>query len=334
MPARTRKDLEQSLKKGQIEPFYYLYGAETYLRDQAGRSITEAALQGTLLREFNDSSFNLFSDDVRDAIAAAEQLPMMSERRVVRLRNFARLREEDQEFLVAYLERPVETSVLIFVGDDIDKRKKLGKKLMAGAAFEFPPLRTNELPLWIKSHLKTVNAEIEPQAISRLVEVVASDLLTLTNELNKLAAAALPSGRITVDLVDQLVSRSREHMNWDLTDAIVSRNRRAALKTLREFLDDGVEPVLLTGVIAGTFRRMALAKELLSSGASPGEIFSEVRVPSFKQGAYLSMLKRIDSATMARTIQRIAQTDLSIKTSKATPRMQMEMLVCELMISK
>ena len=85
MPSRTRKELEQSLKKGQIEPVYFLYGAEAYLRDQALREIAEAALRGTLLREFNDSSFNLFSNDVRDAIAAAEQLPMMSDRRVVRL---------------------------------------------------------------------------------------------------------------------------------------------------------------------------------------------------------------------------------------------------------
>ena len=333
MPSRNRKDLDQALKKGQIEPFYFLYGPETYLRNHAVRGIADAALQGTLLREFNDSSYNLLSDDVRDAIAAAEQLPMMSQRRVVRLRNFAKLREKDEEILLAYLERPVETSVVIFVGDDIDKRKKLGKKLMAGAgAFEFHALKGAELPNWIKSHLRSIGAEIEPQAISRLIEVGAGDLSTLTNELNKLATAALPSSRITSELVDQLVIRSREHMNWDLTDNIVSRNRRAALKVLRDFLDDGVEPVLLTGVIAGTFRRMAMAKALHARGASPGEIFSEVRVPSFKQGAYLSMLNRIDSATMSRILQRIAETDVGIKTSQATPRMQMEILVCELMI--
>jgi len=349
MPARTRKDLEQSLKKGQIEPVYFLYGPESHLRDQAVREITEAALRETLLREFNDSSFNLFSDDVRDAIAAAEQLPMMSERRVVCLRNFGRLRESDEdenvsqpnkrksqmpsEILLAYLERPVETSVVIFVGDDIDKRKKLGKKLLSGAgAFEFQPLKPNELPSWIKTHLRTINADIEPRAMSQLIELSASNLSALTQELNKLATAALPSGRITAELVDQLVTRSREHMNWDLTDNIVSRNRRAALKVLRDFLDDGVEPVLLTGVIAGTFRRMALAKALQASGATSSQIFSEVRVPPFKQRDYLAMLSRIDSADMARMIQRIAETDLAIKTSKATPRMQMEMLVCELMI--
>jgi DNA polymerase III subunit delta len=329
---RTRKDLEQSLKKGQIEPVYFLHGPETYLRDRAIKLITETALEGTLLREFNDSSYNLFTNDVRDAIATAEQLPMMSERRVVRLRNFARLREADEEMLLAYVERPVPSSVVIFVGDDLDKRKKLGRRLMSDAAYEFQPLKSNELPAWIRTHLDTLNAEIEPKAVNDLVNMVASDLLTLTNELNKLAAAALPSGRITADLVDKLVSRTREHMNWDLTDNILSRNRKAALKVLREFLDDGVEPVLLTGVIAGTFRRLAMAKALLDQGAPPRDIFSEVRVPQFKQSAYLSMLKKIDSAAMARMMGRIAETDLAIKTSKATPRMQVEMLVCELML--
>ena len=77
---------------------------------------------------------------------------------------------------------------------------------------------------------------------------------------------------------------------------------------------------------------MALAREMQVRGASPNEIFSEVRVPPFKQRAYISMLQQIDSRRMSEMIQRIAATDLAIKTSKATPRMQMEMLVCELMI--
>ena len=331
MPVRSPKDLSQSLKNGTIAPVYFLFGPEACLRDRAARAIADEALRGTLLREFNESSFNLLTDDVRSAMAIAEQLPMMSDRRVVLIRNFSRVREADEEVLLNYLNRPVETSVLVFVTDDIDKRKKLAKSLMAGAAFEFQPLRTNELQSWLRSRLKKLEVDIEPQAQQRILEMVTSDLHTLTNELDKLAAAALPSGRITLELVDQLISRSREHMNWELSDHLVAGNRRAALKTLRDLLDDGVEPVLLIGLIAGTYRRMAMARELLSRGASPAEIFREVRMPPFKQTAYLSMLRGSDSKALARKIQRVAEADLAIKTSKATPRMQVEMLVCELM---
>jgi DNA polymerase-3 subunit delta len=343
--ASTRKDLDQSLKNGQIEPVYFLYGEETYLRDRAARQIAEAALTGTLLREFNDSSFDLVTDDIRDAIAAAEQLPLMSDRRVVVVKNLNRLEgrkkfDDDEEgvdspaaqILMDYLARPVPTSVVIFTSSDIDKRRKYAKMLLGTAAYEFKPLQQKELPSWIRDYLRKLNTEIDPAALTLLNEALAADLTTVRNELNKLAAAALPSRRITSELVERLSRRSREHMNWDLTDGIVSRNRRQALRVVRNLLDDGVEPVLLTAVIAGTFRRMGLAKELLVRGASSGEIFSEVRVPPFKQRDYLAMLNRIDSHKVSQMIQRIAETDLAIKTSKATPRMQMEMLVCELMI--
>jgi DNA polymerase III subunit delta len=331
MAVRAPKDLTQSLKQGTIEPIYFLFGPEAFLRDEAAQALTEAALKNTLLREFNESAFNLLTDDVRSAVAVAEQLPMMSDRRVVRIRNFNKLKEADEEMLLKYLERPLESSVVIFTADDFDKRKKLAKLLMATAAFEFQPLKSSELQTWIKSYLKKLKIEIEPRAGFRILEMVRSDLHTLTNELNKLAAASLPTGRITLDLVDQLISRSREHLNWELSDHIVSGDRAAAIKILRNLMDDGVEPVLLIGLIAGTFRRMAMAKALMSQGAAPSRIFSEVRMPPFKQGAYLSMLNRIESSAIAGRIRRIAETDLAIKTSKATPRMQVEMLVCELM---
>jgi DNA polymerase-3 subunit delta len=331
MPVRTPKDLTQSLKQGKIAPVYFLFGPEAFLRDEAARAIADEALRNTLLREFNESSFNFLTDDVRSAVAVAEQLPMMSDRRVIRVRNFGKLREADEDVLLHYLERPVESSVVIFAADDLDKRKRLAKLLMADAAFEFQPLKSPELQTWIKAHLKKLKVEIEPRAGHLIMEMVRSDLNTLTNELNKLASASLPSARITIELVEALISRSREHLNWELSDNLVAGNRRAALKTVGDLLDDGVEPVMLVGLIAGTYRRMALAKALLAQGAKPAEIFSEVRMPPFKQGAYLSMLNQIESGTMALRMRRIAEADLGIKTSKATPRMQVEMLVCELM---
>src|SRR6266516_6448794 len=139
MPVLSLRDLAQSLKKGQIEPVYFLFGPETYLRDAAARLIADEAMRGTLLREFNDSTFNLTSDDARDAIAAAEQLPMMSQRRVVRIKNLGKLKEAGEEVLLNYVNRPVDTSVVIFITEEIDKRKKLAKVLMAGAAFELQP---------------------------------------------------------------------------------------------------------------------------------------------------------------------------------------------------
>lgn len=330
MPVRSRKDLLQSLKQGKIEPVYFLLGPESYLRDQAARAIADEALRETLLREFNDSTFSLKTGDARAAIAAAEQLPMMSPRRVVQIRDFSKLNEASEEILLAYINRPVETSVLIFNTDDIDKRKKFTKKLMSGAAFEFAPLNNAELSAWARAHLAELKADAAPAVLSRIVELVGSNVRSLANELNKLATAALPSANITLDLVEELVGRSRELMNWELTDQMLSRNRARAVKTLQHLLDDGAPPVMLIGLIASTYRRMALAHALLSKGAPPKEIFRQVPMPPFKQSSYLQMLNRVDGRKLARQMVRIAEADLGIKTSKATPRMQVELLVTEL----
>jgi DNA polymerase III subunit delta len=330
MPVRSRKELLQSLKQGKIEPVYFLLGPESYLRDQAVRAIADEALRETLLREFNDSTFSLKSGDARAAIAAAEQLPMMSPRRVVTIRDFSKLNEAAEEILLAYINRPVETSVVIFNTDDIDKRKKFTKKLMSGAAFEFASLNNAELSAWARTHLAELKADAAPAVVSRIVELVGSNVRSLANELNKLAAAALPSINITVDLVEELVGRSRELMNWELTDHMLSRNRSRAVKTLQHLLDDGAPPVMLIGLIASTYRRMALAHALFSKGAPPKEIFRQVPMPPFKQSSYLQMLNRVDGRKLAQQMVRIAEADLGIKTSKATPRMQVELLVTEL----
>lgn len=343
MPVRTRKELLQFLKKGQIEPVYFLFGREGYLRDQAAQTIAEEALRDTLLREFNDATFDLTTDKISAAISAAEQLPMMSSRRVVRVTNLDKLEgrrkvEEDEDainpsaqILLDYLSRPVETSVVIFLSDDIDKRKKFAKKLMSGAAFEFAPLTNAELTAWAKSHLAELKTEAAQPVISRIVELVGPNVRMLANELNKLAAAALPSSIVTLDLVEELVGRSRELMNWQLTDQMLARNRAGALRTLQHLLDDGAPPVMLIGLIASSYRRIALAHSLLAKGAAPKEIFREVPMSPFRQSGYLQMLNRIDGRRLAQQIVRIAEADLGIKTSKATPRMQVELLVTELL---
>ncbi len=93
MKTLTRVDLERSLRQT-INPLYLLVGSESYLRGAAADEIANAALSDTLLREFNESGFSLLTDDVRSAVAAAEQLPMMSSRRVVRIRDFDLVNEK------------------------------------------------------------------------------------------------------------------------------------------------------------------------------------------------------------------------------------------------
>src|SRR5687768_570548 len=239
MSTLSRIELDRSLKAGQLQPLYLLVGCEGFLRDVAARSITDAALSGTLLREFNESSFSLLSDSPLSAIAAAEQLPMMSERRVVRVRDFAKLRDTDEEVMIRYLQRPVDSTVMIFVADDLDKRKKLTKSLLATCTMvEFPAVKDGEAKAWARTRLKELKTTADERVLTEIVRLVGTNLQTLYSELDKLAAAAINTHQITMELVDELIDRSRELSNFDLGDQLVAGDRKRALETLHRLLED------------------------------------------------------------------------------------------------
>ncbi len=330
MTTLSRAELDRSLGAGRLQPLYLLVGCEGYLRDAAARAVTDAALSGTLLREFNESSFSLLTDSPMAAIAAAEQLPMMSERRVVRIKDFAKLRDADEETIIRYLQRPADSTVVIFVAEDLDKRKKLTKALLSNCAVvDFPACKDAEAKAWARTRLKELKTTADDRVLSEIVRLVGTNLQTLSSELEKLAAAALETHQITIELVDELIDRSRELSNFDLGDQLVAGDRKRALETLHRLLKDGVPPVMLLGLIAGNYHRLALAKELLKRGARD-EVYRLVYGPPAKRDAFMNTLKRSGAGKIARGIQLIAAADLAIKTSQATPRLQLEMLVCEL----
>lgn len=329
MKTLTRTELERSLRE-RVEPLYLLLGPERYLRSASAQAIANIALGDTMIREFNEASFSLLTDSVQSAIAAAEQLPMMSERRVIRIRDFARLRDADEDVLIRYLGNPSPSTVMIFTADDLDKRKKSTKALLDFCrVVDFSPLKDSEAKAWARSYLKSLKSAADEAVVSEIINLVGTDVQTLANELDKLASAALDTDHITMELVDELIGRTRELSNFELGDHLMANNRKRALETLHRLLDDGAEPVMLVGLIAGNYHRLALGKHLLTKGGRD-EVFRNISMPPFKRDSYISTLQRSDAKKIARGIQLTAAADLAIKTSQATPRLQLEMLVCEL----
>ncbi|HSU26684.1 MAG TPA: hypothetical protein VLI65_11920, partial [Pyrinomonadaceae bacterium] len=155
-----RNDLRNQLKRREIAPVYILFGAETYLRDLAAKTIADLVFGKEGFRDFNESEFSLTVDGgLRSALAAAEQLPMMAERRVVRVVDVRvsataakdTLKEEDEAFLAAYVERPAESAVVIFVADELNGVRRIGKLLREKAvAVEFEKLSDGELAAWAR----------------------------------------------------------------------------------------------------------------------------------------------------------------------------------------
>lgn len=341
-----REDLRAQLKRGELSLVYVLFGAETYLRDLAARTIADRAFSEGDARDFNEASFTLSkAGELADVLTAAYQMPMMSSRRVIRVGNVRVTQsgrgdtikeDEDENALRSYLEDPAKDTVVIFLADELNGVRRMGKLLREKAyAVDFEPMADAELANWAAERVREAGCEIEKNALDLLVKRAGPDVRRVTNEAAKLATAAMPEALITAELVEDLVPFTRELDNFEFGKHLVAGDRRAALRVLRKIMDDGAEPVMILGLIAYNVRRLLMAKEMMQSSADRRDVANVLKLRYSDQEAFLAAARRADGEKLRMAIRRIADADVALKTSiggggDAGGRMLLEMLVCEL----
>jgi len=331
---RTYEDLRREIEDGRIEPLYLFVGEEQYLQERALRLLHNTVDEA--LRMFNVSVYSIGSDNGTGSkttaamvIDAANQMPMMSARRIVVVRDFEKIKEDEQETVFAYLDHPAPLTTMVFQAVSPDKRRKLTSALTKTCTVvTFDVLDESRAGRWAEDRLKRSGCAIEPAALRLLIGLVGTRLNRLVNELDKLAAYA-DGGAITSGAVQELVPRAREHTSWELWDAINGRDRKRALKLMERLLDDS-DALPILGSLASLYRRLLTGKELIDRGASPQEITKATGQWSQSFFAKLRGTSRID---LVHGLRRIAEVDNAIKNSEATPRVQMEYLVAELTLA-
>ncbi|MGH9938673.1 MAG: DNA polymerase III subunit delta, partial [Blastocatellia bacterium] len=263
---KSQSEFHRKLQGGQIAPLYLFEGPEKYLRDRALKKLLETAVDESV-RDFNFSRISVAQGNLDDALALARQFPMISARRMVVVTGFEAINDDKQlDALKDYLRAPADTTALVFVSDALDNRRNIATMLRKTCeVVNFDPMDERDAaPQWICDYVARAGAFIEPQAAAYLVGMVGVDLMRLSNELDKLINYVGEKGRIGKPEIDELVLNSREHSNFELTDAILDGDRRRALSLLDRIYANASErpetlSLLILGAIASNYRKMLAA---------------------------------------------------------------------------
>lgn len=329
----TFEEFRRSIKDGRIEPLYLFVGDEQYLQERAVRLLFNTLDETG--RMFNTSIFSIGEQAASGKVSAwaaietANQMPMMAARRIIVIRDFDKISEGENELVLEYLKRPSSASTVVFQAVSLDQRRKLTSALMKTCAVvAFERLTEQQATRWAEEFLKRRGCRIEPGALGHLLGLVGTRLTRLSTELEKLATYA-GGGFINNTAVEELVPRAREHTSWELWDAIIDRNRSRALKLMERLLDDG-EPIMILGALAGLYRRMLVAKELMLKQARTDEVNKATGRYGRNAEVFNARVLRSSREEIAHGLRRIAEVDNAIKNSEATPRLQMQFLIAEL----
>lgn len=334
---KVQAEFYKRLQQGRIAPLYLFEGTERYLRDQALKALTEAAVEASV-RDFNYASISVTQGNLDEAIGLARQFPMIAARRMVVVTGFEAINDEKQlEALKDYLRAPSDTTALVFLSDGLDNRRNIStmlRKTCEVLAFDTLDER-DAAPQWVRDYINRTGAFIEPAAAAYLVGMVGGNLLRLSTELDKLAAYVGEKGRIGRQEIDELVLYTREHSNFELTDAILEGDRKRALNLLDRIYTNASESpqslsLMILGAIASNYRKMLGAKELMQQNAPNSEVAKIVGMSPFVVTKFNERVRKVETTQILRGIEKIAKVDVALKTSLATPRSQLELLICEL----
>lgn len=319
--------LERELRREPQVNLYCLYGQEVFLVEEALVQIIEASLQGAS-RDFNLDTFYCGDAEIASVRDAMEMLPMMAPRRVVILKSCENLKAKDQEELLPVIEKPIDSTVLIMVGEKIDQRKKLFKVFeQNGVLVKLDRLPEQQLPQWITKLVQQQGKQIQHDAINLLIQLVGGSLLDLQQELRKLCQYIGAKDMIESSHVREAVTHSRVESVFGLTHAIGERDQATALSYLAQLIDHGESEVGILALISRHVRILLMTKDIYAQGLTRAQISAKVGVPLYFVQNYIDQALRWSDAKLAETHERILEIDRALKSSSVSSQIWLESFI-------
>jgi DNA polymerase-3 subunit delta len=255
MSASSLKTLRDAIKRRSFDGAYFIWGEDDYQKDDAIRQLTGAALEPGA-RDFNLDTRRSAELDAETLGVLLSTPPMMTERRVIVLRDVAALKKDARKVLDEYLRRPAPDLLLIMTGGVGSKPD--AALLASSTSLQFDALTGDRIPRWITHRVTSeLGLTITESAIELLQAAVGSDLHQLAGELDKLASYVEGHDReIGEEAVAAVVGVRRGETQADLLDAVADRNAPRALGLISH--------VLAQSKTTGVSIVMALSTQMLA----------------------------------------------------------------------
>ena len=199
---------------------------------------------------------------------------MMTDRRVLVIRDAGALKKDTRKTLEQYLGAPSADVLLILVEATAGKTDKELTRLTT--VLEFDMMSADRIPRWIAHYVTTtLKGTISMGAIDLLQAAVGNDLHQLVTELEKLASYT--NGReITEDAVSEIVGVRRGETMADLLDVIARRDVKRALTLVDHVLaQPKASAVQIVMALATQTMALAWGRARLDEGLAPGRLQNE-----------------------------------------------------------
>lgn len=325
----TLENVVRSFPEKNFSPLYLFHGEEDFLVDEALDALIENALDVTS-RSFNLDIVYGSDVEVKDVLSLASSFPMMSEHRVVIVRDVEKLTigESAKELLLRYLDNPMSTTILVFVAAKMDMRLTISKAFGDhGVVAEFKPLYENQVPDWIVQRVRKFGKKMGPEAAQLLQAHVGTSLRALQNEIDKLLIYVSEKGAIEIDDVEEIVGMSKTFNIFELQRAIAQAHAARAMEILEHMLNAGDSPLGIIVMLTRFFQKLWIVPALRRQTKSEYELASALQVSPFFVREYMGAAQQFTLERIERALHALCEADQTLKSTQEDPKLVMTTLL-------
>lgn len=336
MPQATLERLLEHTSKGKPIPALTLHGPDPYLRDRCRDAIVEKFVPAAA-RQWAVTRISASGSGLDELLERARMMPMLSPVQVLLLEDAEALDREGEssdeiiEALSAYLDDPAPFSIIIFIADALDRRRRLYKTLAEKSLFVELSAGREDVAILAADMARELGAEIAPDALAELMDATSGEPAKIRLELEKLSLYAAKR-KIEVADVEALVVSAQKFTVWKLADVLAARDRRAAMEFLDGLLREGEQPAQIVGALAWMYRKLVEAREL-PLGANQFQAARELGMRPEAAAIALAQSRKIPKEDLLAGIVALAEADNELKSGAPDPRAILEFLLARLTVS-
>ena len=296
----------------------YLIIGDPFLRAQRSRSIAaeiEKKIGGTL----DHQSFRLEETPLEIILSSARTLPFLAQGQVFSIRSAERLKAADLELLGSYLENPATTTSLVFETDAVEGSTEIQKfiKSKGQVILLAKQEARSAAQTYLQKKLSYFKKTMSPAAKTNLLEMCGEAVVFLDSMLDRLIQFSGESEIISDAMVKEFEEKWTDVTVFQLTNALLARDREKAVRTFRELMEDyGADLVSLIGILHWQLRSLWQGAALLESGLPESTMMSRLKVPMFRQRSLITAIRVLGPEKLEKALEALYQLDKGSKSGK------------------
>ena len=309
--------LKQQIKSGNTGNLYLFFGEEVFVKDMYLEKMKSFVPDGGF------ADFNYIFLDAKDAVSekvddALNSFPMMSEKKLVVIKNsgiFKKATEEVKNFWLERLADIPDYVLLIFDEQEADKRSVLYKAITKnGLAVEFSYMKDYEVSAWVVREAQKAGKKISKDAADYLVAMCDPGIANVKNELLKLLDYS--DSEIYKSDIDKVVSKPLSIVVFDITDGLMQGNGDKVMSIIMQMKENRESAFNVLYLLFSAFDKMLYAKLLLDEGLSYDVVASRLKIAPFIAKKYIDGAKNFSLKFLEDRICAASDWDFNIKQGK------------------